>query len=122
MSYHVWQNAANKIMMAFTFNREIDNLMQSLTNPVVHVAQITTTLTLKIVLAMVRFSFLCLFWFVQNLCLFPLTLSNSTCFLIIRLLDQIICPRRQTLLDTLRNNRFKIGTNTNANKVYHIRE
>ena len=41
---------------------------------------------------------------------------------LVRLLDQIICPRRQTLLDTLRNNRFKIGMNTNANKVYHIRK
>ena len=41
---------------------------------------------------------------------------------LVRLLDQIICPRRQTLLDTLRNNCFKIGMNTNANKVYHIRK
>ena len=41
---------------------------------------------------------------------------------LVRLLDQIIFPRRQTLLDTLRNNRFKIGMNTNANKVYHIRK
>ena len=40
---------------------------------------------------------------------------------LVRLLDQIICPRRQVFFETLKSNGFKIGLNSNANKFYHIR-
>ena len=39
---------------------------------------------------------------------------------LVRLLDQVICPRRQTLYEVFRNNRFKIGMNSNDNKFFHI--
>ena len=38
----------------------------------------------------------------------------------IRLFEQTICNRRQTLFDVYRNNNIKIGMNTAANKFYHI--
>ena len=39
---------------------------------------------------------------------------------LVRLLDQVICSRRQTLFEVFRNNRFKIGMSSNVNKFYHI--
>ena len=40
----------------------------------------------------------------------------------IRVLDQIICTRRQVFLETHKINRYKIGMNSNENKLYHIRK
>ena len=39
---------------------------------------------------------------------------------LVRLLDQIVCSRRQTLFEVYRTNLFKIGMNSNANKLFHI--
>ena len=38
----------------------------------------------------------------------------------IRLFEQIICSRRQINFELFRNNDYKIGMNTSANKFYHI--
>ena len=38
----------------------------------------------------------------------------------VRLLNQIICTRRQTLFQIVRTNNYKIGRNTAANKFYPI--
>ena len=38
----------------------------------------------------------------------------------IRLFEQIICSRRQINFELFRNNVYKIGMNTSANKFYHI--
>ena len=38
----------------------------------------------------------------------------------VRLLDQIICSRRQKLFELRRGNKGKIGMNMNENKFYHL--
>ena len=40
----------------------------------------------------------------------------------VTLLTQIVCTRRQLTFKTLRNNVFKIGRNTTANKFYHLND
>ena len=40
----------------------------------------------------------------------------------VTLLTQIVCTRRQLTFKTLRNNGFKIGRNTTANKFYHLND
>ena len=44
------------------------------------------------------------------------TLSTET----VRVLDQIVCTRRQIFFETFRSNRFKIGMNATENKLHHI--
>ena len=39
---------------------------------------------------------------------------------LVNVLDQIICGRRQIRFEIFRNNQFKIGMNTTANKFYYI--
>ena len=39
---------------------------------------------------------------------------------LIRLLEQIVCTRRQVMFELFKANRSKIGMNANENKLYHI--
>ena len=39
---------------------------------------------------------------------------------LVNVLDQIICGRRQMRFEIFRNNQFKIGMNTTANKFYYV--
>ena len=45
-----------------------------------------------------------------------LTLKTET----IRFFEQIICSRRQITFELYKNNTYRIGMNTSANKFYHI--
>ena len=38
----------------------------------------------------------------------------------VRLLNNIVCPRRQLKFEILRDNHIKIGMNTGSNKFYHL--
>ena len=38
----------------------------------------------------------------------------------VTILNEIICTRRQTTFEILRNNKCKIGMNTSSNKLYHL--
>ena len=38
---------------------------------------------------------------------------------IVRLLEQVVCARRQVMFELSRSNTCKIGMNTNENKLYH---
>ena len=46
--------------------------------------------------------------------------ENDLSFEHVTILDQIICTRRQTTFQTLRNFNVKIGLNTTANKLYPL--
>ena len=39
---------------------------------------------------------------------------------LIRLFEQMVITRRQTMFELFRTNRSKIGMNANENKLYHI--
>ena len=39
---------------------------------------------------------------------------------IVRLLEQVLCARRQVMFELLRSNKCKIGMKTNENKLYHV--
>ena len=38
----------------------------------------------------------------------------------VKILNELVCTRRQLMFEILRNNRFKIGMNTTSNKLYHV--
>ena len=38
----------------------------------------------------------------------------------IRVLDKVICTRRQLTFETFKNNNYKTGMNTTGNKLYHV--
>ena len=38
----------------------------------------------------------------------------------VRILSNIVCPRRQLKFEILRDNAVKIGMNTSSNKLYHL--
>ena len=39
---------------------------------------------------------------------------------LIRLLEQVVCTRRQVMFELFKSNQSKIGMNANENKLYHI--